>query len=125
MFGSIGVLATAIQYALMTLLHLQFDVPVVQASSIGFAVSAVFNYGLNARLTFNEAELRAKTFVRFLATTSAGLALNHALMTALVSSGLHALWAQIVTTTCVMLWNYLVNSIWTFQKKKPRETSPS
>lgn len=124
MFGSIGALATALQYAVMTVLHLQFDVPVVQASSIGFAISAIFNYSLNARLTFRESELRAKTFVRFLATTSAGLALNHAMMTALVSNGLHALWSQIMTTSGVMLWNYLVNSIWTF-RKKPQETSPS
>ena len=51
-FLSVGVLATALQYLLTAGLVLAGWLPLVPASTVGFLVSAAFNYWANARLTF-------------------------------------------------------------------------
>lgn len=114
-FALVGGFATAVQYALMTLLIWLFDYPLVLASGIGFAVSAVANYILNARLTFRSKERHAKTLPRFIVTACLGLAINSALLALLASLGLHPAPAQILTTLGVLLWNYTINALWTFK----------
>jgi putative flippase GtrA len=114
-FALIGGFATAVQYALMTLLIWLFDCPLVLASGIGFAVSAVANYLLNARLTFRSRERHAKTLPRFIITACLGLAINSVLLAFLASLGLHPAPAQILTTLGVLLWNYTINALWTFK----------
>lgn len=118
-FAMVGGFATAVQYVLMSLLIWLFDCPLVLASGIGFAVSAVANYLLNARLTFRSDERHAKTFPRFVVTACLGLAINSVLLAFLSSLGLHPAPAQILTTLGVLLWNYTINALWTFRKPMP------
>lgn len=114
-FALVGGFATGLQYALMSLLIWLFDCPLVLASGIGFAVSAVANYILNARLTFRSKERHAKTLPRFIITACLGLAINSILLAFLASLGLHPAPAQILTTLGVLLWNYTINALWTFK----------
>jgi putative flippase GtrA len=114
-FVLVGGFATGLQYVLMMLLIWLFDFPLVLASSIGFAISAVANYGFNARLTFRSKERHAKTLPRFIVTACLGLAINSVLLAFLASLGLHPALAQIVTTLGVLLWNYTINALWTFK----------
>lgn len=118
-FAIVGGFATAVQYALMWLLIWLFDCPLVLASGIGFAVSAIANYLLNAQLTFRSNERHAKTFPRFVATACLGLVINSVLLAFLTSLGLHPAPAQILTTLGVLLWNYTINALWTFRKPTP------
>lgn len=118
-FVLVGGFATGVQYALMALLVWLADCPLVLASGIGFAVSAVANYLLNARLTFRSKESHAKTLPRFIVTAVLGLAINSMLLAFLVSLGLHPALAQLLTTLGVLLWNYTINALWTFKNPTP------
>lgn len=114
-FALVGGFATGVQYALMSLLIWLFDCPLVLASGIGFSVSAVANYALNARLTFRSKERHAKTLPRFIVTALLGLVINSLLLAFLVSLGMHPALAQLLTTLGVLLWNYTINALWTFK----------
>ena len=118
-FVLVGGFATGVHYALMALLIWLVDCPLVLASAIGFAVSAVANYLLNARLTFRSKESHAKTLPRFIVTALLGLAINSLLLAFLVSLGMHPALAQLLTTLGVMLWNYTINALWTFKNPTP------
>ena len=114
-FVLVGGFATGVQYALMSLLIWLVDCPLVLASGIGFAVSAVANYALNARLTFRSKERHSKTLPRFIVTALLGLAINTLLLAFLASLGMHPALAQLLTTLGVLLWNYTINALWTFK----------
>jgi putative flippase GtrA len=114
-FVLVGGFATGLQYALMSLLIWLVDCPLVLASGIGFAISAVANYALNARLTFRSRESHAKTLPRFILTALLGLAINTVLLAFLASLEMHPAPAQLFTTLGVLLWNYTINALWTFR----------
>lgn len=114
-FVLVGGFATGVQYALMSLLIWLADCPLVLASGVGFAISAVANYLLNARLTFRSNESHAKTLPRFIVTAVLGLLINSGLLAFLASLGMHPALAQPLTTVGVLLWNYMLNALWTFK----------
>lgn len=114
-FVLVGGFATGVQYAVMALLIWLVDCPLVLASGIGFVISAVANYLLNARLTFRSKESHGKTLPRFIVTALLGLAINSLLLAFLVSLGMHPALAQLLTTLGVLLWNYTINALWTFK----------
>ncbi len=115
-FLIVGGLTTGIQYVVMALLMWLADMPAVYASSIGFVFSAAVNYLLNARLTFRTKKTHTDTLPRFIGTAGMGLLLNVLVLTGLTSMGMHVALAQVLTTICVLIWNYTVNAIWTFKQ---------
>ena len=115
-FVVVGGFATGLQYAIMALLMGLAAVPALTASNIGFAISAVANYLLNARLTFRSERSHAATLPRFAITAALGLAINSLLLSLLIAAGLHPAPAQILTTAGVLIWNYTLNALWTFKK---------
>lgn len=115
-FLLVGGFATGLQYAIMALLMELAAVPALTASNIGFAISAVANYLLNARLTFRSERSHAATLPRFAITAALGLAINSLLLSLLIAAGLHPAPAQILTTAGVLIWNYTLNALWTFKK---------
>ncbi len=117
----VGGFATLLQYLITAVLSLRFDIPVVKSSAVGFSISAVANYFLNARFTFKSEESHRQTLPRFAVTALAGLLVNTLVLALLVSFGLHAIISQTLSTICVLLWNYGINSIWTFRQKKVPE----
>jgi putative flippase GtrA len=116
-FLLVGGAATALHYALMFAAVALAGVPVVWASAFGFAVGAVANYLLNARLTFRSDQPHASTAPRFFLTAGIGLCINHVVLSILVSNGLHAIPAQLLTTFGVLIWNYCINGLWTFANR--------
>jgi putative flippase GtrA len=115
-FLVVGGFATGLQYAIMALLMALADVPALAASNIGFAISAVANYLLNAKLTFRSERSHASTLPRFAITAALGLGINSLLLSLLIAAGLHPAPAQILTTAGVLIWNYTLNALWTFKK---------
>lgn len=118
-FLLVGGFATGLQYAIMALLMALADLPALTASNIGFAISAVANYLLNAKLTFRSERSHAATLPRFAVTAALGLAINSLLLSLLIAAGLHPAPAQILTTAGVLIWNYTLNALWTFKKPQP------
>ena len=115
-FLMVGGFATGLQYAIMALLMGLAGVPALAASNIGFAISAVANYLLNAKLTFRSERSHASTLPRFAITAALGLGINSLLLSLLIAAGLHPAPAQILTTAGVLIWNYTLNALWTFKK---------
>ncbi|MFM9437700.1 putative flippase GtrA [Janthinobacterium sp. CG_23.3] len=116
-FLLVGGFSTTLHYLLAALGVLACGLPVVWSSSLGFALSALVNYLLNARLSFRSRASHRATAPRFLATCGAGLLMNSVLLSFLLSLGVAALPSQILTTLGVLIWNYLVNGLWTFNKR--------
>jgi putative flippase GtrA len=113
-FLLVGGLATGLHYLITALLHGVAGWPMVTASGTGFVLSAIGNYALNARFTFRSARSHRSAFPRFAATASAGLLINTLLLSGLLALGLHAVLAQLLTTLGTLIWNYVVNALWTF-----------
>lgn len=113
-FVIVGGVATVIQYALLILFVRGFGVAPTAASSAGFVVSAVVNYLLNYRFTFQSNRPHAPAMAKFGLLAGAGLLINAAIMHLLVAAGVHYLLAQVCATAVVLFWNFVGNSFWTF-----------
>lgn len=114
-FLFVGGFATGLQYVLALLFAYLLGMSAPLASTLGYAISAVANYLLNARLTFRSTRSHRQTAPRFIVVAGTGLALNYLLLSCFVGFGLHVVIAQILTTLFVILWNYVINALWTFK----------
>lgn len=114
-FLGVGLAATAVQYALLILAVEGAQVDPTIASSVGFIISAVFNYWANYYFTFTSRVRHHVAARRFAAVAVIGLVLN-----ALIMSYFHHftnvpyLAAQIVATGVVLIWNFFGNALWTY-----------
>lgn len=115
-FVVIGGGCTLIQYIILYGLTEFLGVPPVISSSIGYALSAILNYLLNRRLTFNSERKHSESVPRFFAISIAGLIINAAIIYLFQTVGnVHYLIAQIFSTVIVLFWNFFVNRAWTFK----------
>jgi len=117
-FTGVGLIATAIHYAILTL-GVMLGAGPVWASSLGFVLSALVNYDLNRRHTFRSDRRHREALPRFAAVAGVGLLLNAAIM-GLATGALHwhFLLAQVMATGLVLLWNFSINRVWTFRTVK-------
>lgn len=118
-FLSVGLLATGLQYALTAGLVLAGWLPLVPASTVGFLVSAVFNYLANARVTFASQGSPARNRmqqIRFVLMVALGCALNAGLLRIAVSLGLHPVLGQLFATAGVLASNFTLSRLWVFRK---------
>ncbi len=118
-FVSVGALATLLQYLLTAGIVLAGWLPLVPASTVGFLVSAAFNYWANARLTFaaqgSHAGSRPQQ-LRFAVMVALGCALNAGLLRVAVALGLHPVLAQLVATAGVLASNFMLSRLWVFRR---------
>ena len=119
-FVGVGGVATGAHYALLVVLVQLFHAEPTLASTAGFVLGAVINYILNYRITFRSTRAHASAIPRFIAAAASGMVLN-ALLVALGVHGLrvHYLVAQVVSTTIVLFWNFVINKYWTFSGSLP------
>lgn len=116
-FLVVGGLATGVHYLITAILVFYFSQPVVLASAVGFTVSAILNYLMNAKVTFRSKQPHRSTAPRFFLTAGVGLLLNSMVLWLLVALKFHPVIAQLLTTIGVMIWNYCINGLWTFKKR--------
>lgn len=115
-FLSVGVIATAIHYAVLIALKESGLLSPTSASAVGFVISAVGNYLMNYHFTFRSGRKHTEALPRFASVALAGLALNALTMETLSAKmGLHYLLAQVVATGLVLVWNFAANRWWTFR----------
>jgi putative flippase GtrA len=114
-FAGVGIIGTAAHYlALFSLVKLAYLRPVA-ASSAGFVVGALVNYGLNYRVTFRSQKLHRETLAKFLVVAGIGMVFNSLIMglgTEVLNQ--HYFYVQLVATGLVLVWNFFGNRVWTF-----------
>jgi putative flippase GtrA len=114
-FAVVGAVGTAGHYLVLVALVQTHLASIMVATTCGFAVGALINYGLNYRFTFGSGKRHSEALPKFLLVALSGALLNYALMWWLSrETSWHYLLAQIVTTALVLAWNFLLNRAWTF-----------
>ena len=115
-FVGVGVVTTALHYAVLILLVQVGHLPPVPAALCGFVAGGVLSYGLNRRHTFGSERPHEEAAWRFMMVAGVAFALTYALMRVMVEGWLIPyLPAQVVTTGLVMVWTFTANKLWTFR----------
>ncbi len=114
-FLCVGGSATALQYALLIgLVHVAAWAPLT-ASVTSYALSTLYNYLANHRLTFRSSRSHLSALPRFLLIALAGLGLNAAIMwLGHERWHLHYLMAQLLATATTLGWNFAASRRWAF-----------
>lgn len=118
LYAGAGLLGTAVHYTVFLLLAGDSPDPgtpgrIVWASTTGAVLGAGTNYLLNRRV-FASARPHAAALPRFAVVAGCGLAINAAVLAALVALGAAALAAQLAATAAVLGSGFVLNRYWTF-----------
>ena len=106
-FLLVGASATGLQYLVLIALVEAAHAPKTPAAIVAYLCGGVANYLLNRTFTFNAAHTHVgKTMAKFLVVNLIGLSLNTLIFWLLTQTGLYYLWAQIVASGVVLIWNY-------------------
>ncbi|RLK63943.1 GtrA family protein [Atopobacter sp. AH10] len=115
-FGMVGVMATLIDFALLSFLVEVCQINYLLAAAISFIASTIFNYLASMRYVFSSRfgkEQRHQEASLFLVLSLIGLALNQFFMWFFVEKcGLFYVLAKILATVLVMAWNFISRKIW-------------
>lgn len=117
-FLLVGGSATALHYLIMASLLAAGLCGAGTASATGYGLSTLYNYWANARFTFGGRHRHRESFPRFLLTAAAGLGINQLVLLGLIALNLPVAAAQIMATACVLVWNYVINAIWSFRSRQ-------
>lgn len=125
-FAVVGAIGTLLHYLVLYFLVETQGFNPVLASGCGAMVGLLTNYVLNYRITFNSQQSHLQTLPKFAIIALIGLGLNLAIMAQLTQQ-IYYLYAQIITTLLVLIWNFLANHFWTFNmesstSKKPQQS---
>ena len=111
----VGLLATAVHYALLATLVEFAGAAAAQSAAFGAACGALVAYAGNRRFTFPGRASHGQALPRFLAVAAFGAAANGAIVwTGTAIFGMHYLAAQVIAT-CVVVWGgFALNRRWSF-----------
>ncbi len=117
-FLLVGGTATAIHYVLLYTLHEKFGWRAVVATSVGFAVSALFNFTASYFFTFRSEAPIARSAGRYVVVSGTGLLINSSLFWVQIEAfGFHYFVAQVFATGTVMFWNFILGRLFTFASR--------
>ena len=118
LFSGIGIIGTAGHYLTLVLLVEMARLDPAVATTVGFIVGACINYILNYHITFRSNKRHAEALSKFLLIALVGAILNYSIMYIGINfSSVHYLIIQVIATGCVLLWNFALNKLWTFNTK--------
>lgn len=118
-FLGVGGAATLLQYALLLTMVELFALKSVLASSVSYVISALFNYILNYRFTFQSTADHKTALLRFSVVAACGLGINSLIMYFLTEIfTLYYLLAQVVATLVVLVWNFSAHRYWTYKNER-------
>ena len=119
-FAGVGVVGTAVQYTTLFVLVQFAGIYPVAASTAGFILGALVNYHLNYIYTFDSSKSHFEAMPKFFIVASVGLFLNGMIMQFFISYfALPYIFAQLIATALVLLWNFAANRVWTFVESNP------
>ncbi len=114
-FLVVGTSGAAIDFALLAILVEIFHWLPLVANLASFSIAVVSNFFLNKFWTWRDTSLAyRRQFIKFFITSVLGLGINTLLMWLLLTGGLYYLWAKVIVSLVVAVWNYSVNNWWTF-----------
>jgi putative flippase GtrA len=114
-FTGAGVMGTSGHYLVLVVLVRAFSADAVAASVAGSAVGAAINYLLNYRFTFRSRRPHFEAAPRFFIIAVVSMGLNAMVMWIAVRVvGMYYVWAQVVATGSVLIFNFALNRMWTF-----------
>jgi len=115
LFAGVGAIGTLGHYTTLIVLVQFWVVDPVFASSLGFVVGAIINYILNYHFTFQSNKRHAEALTKFLIVATIGAGINGFIMyIGVENTNINYLIVQIFATIVVILWNFVVNKLWTF-----------
>lgn len=117
-FFIVGAIAAVVHFGLLIALKEGQNWDFIPATLVGFLGGAVTSYLLNRNHTFKGTQRNHRdAFARFFLVASIGFGLTFILNNIFAQRlGLHYLISQTLTTALVMIWNFVANRIWTFNK---------
>jgi len=113
-FSLVGAIGTLVHFSILYVLVESLSFNPILASGCGASVGLTINYFLNYLLTFKSHQSHAHTFPKYALITLLGFCLNLSIMM-LLANNLYYIYAQILTTGVVLIWNFLANNFWTFR----------
>lgn len=123
MFAGIGAIGTVGHYTVLIVLVQFWAVDPVFASSFGFVVGAIINYILNYHFTFQSDKQHAEALTKFLIVATIGAGINGLIMyIGVENTRINYLVIQIFATLVVLIWNFVVNKVWTFAHHEVENT---
>lgn len=122
MFAGVGAIGTIGHYTTLIVLVQFWAVDPVFASSFGFVVGAIINYILNYHFTFQSDKRHREALTKFLIVATIGAGINGFIMyIGVENTRINYLIVQIFATLVVLLWNFVVNKLWTFAHPDAKE----
>lgn len=114
-FASVGAVNTAASF-LVYIMLLNFDVYYIFASIIAYITGIGISYLLNTAFVFKTKKKRS-TVYKFTAVYLSALLINLAMLYLFVDIlHINAIAGQILVTSAVLFYNYILQSLWTFKR---------
>jgi putative flippase GtrA len=115
-FGLVGVATAAIYVLTGTALWRIAGIGKVSASSLAFLVAVTFNYAAQKSWSFQSSTPHRLAAARYLFTIAGGMTMNAAVIhVGAEVLGWHFLLAQLLAMGTVILWNFVLFSVWVFR----------
>ncbi|MGO4961195.1 GtrA family protein [Jeotgalibaca porci] len=115
-FGVVGIIATVIDFVVLTILTETFGVYYLTSAAIGFIVATLFNYVASMRYVFNSRfgpHEKRKELIIFILLSVVGLGLNQFFMWLFVEFfSIFYIFSKVLATTLVMAWNFVSRKLW-------------
>lgn len=118
-FAIVGGSGIVVNMAILIGLQEVFEIPLMIASIAAIEVSIISNFLLNDSWTFKEtsANSRITRFISFNTVSLGGMMINIAVLSGLVSVGIHYIIGNLVGIVVAFAWNYIINKKVTWRKK--------
>lgn len=115
----VGGTAAVVDFGILAILKEVFNVHYLVAATLSFILAALTNYSLNRRWTFRSDGQKRRQIPIFFTVATLGLLLNNGMMYIGVEFlALWYIWAKVIATGVVLMWNFLGNKYFTFAVKK-------
>ena len=119
-FIGVGVVATAVDFGLLTFLHGLLGWDVVLSAVLAFLAAFGVNFSLNRRWTFRaDGTAPAGQLVRFTTLVAANTVVTGLGIGVLTSHGVGYLVAKCLLTAVIVAVNYVVMRTWVFRPAAP------
>lgn len=116
-FAAVGISGTTVQYIVLWLGVSAFSAPAALASAVGYVLGSLVNYFLNHLFTFQSEKSHREAAPKYFAVLGVDWCINTGLMVILVHHfGWNYWFAQLLTTSIVLFWNFLGSRWWAFKQ---------
>lgn len=115
-FTLVGLATTLVHFIVLSLFFRYLTYDIVQSTTIAFPVAVIFSYIMSHRYTFRSTQAHQHSAPKFALSVSIGFVWNVGLMYLLVDVlGIYYALAFLLTTSVVMINNYLLTKFWVFK----------